>query len=96
MMLFILAGQCSRRGVPVPQLASPKLVPSTNMDSPVTLFLVAFFFLTSLVLSGHGGGVGARTLSAVWRGPWRHEIVEGVHPQAAVTATFTNRINQTG
>ncbi len=57
---------------------------------------LAFFLLACLVLSCHGGGVEGRTLSAVWRGPWQHEIVEGVHPEAAVTATFTNRINQTG
>ena len=38
----------------------------------------------------------ARALSAVRKGPWRHEVVEGRIPGAAVTANFTNNINKTG
>ena len=32
----------------------------------------------------------------VRRGPWQHEVAEGVHPEAAITATFTNQINKNG
>ena len=32
----------------------------------------------------------------VRRGPWQHEVVDGVHPEAAITATFTNQINKNG
>ena len=50
-----------------------------------------------LLLPGcHGGGSSERVLSVVRRGPWQHDIVEGVHPQAAVTGKFTNHINETG
>ena len=41
-------------------------------------------------------GAESRLLSAVRKGPWHHEIVEGPHPDALVSATFNNTINQTG
>ena len=52
--------------------------------------------LWGLFCSSHGGGSSERVLSVVRRGPWQHDIVEGVHPQAAVVANFTNHINETG
>jgi len=52
------------------------------------------------VLSQWSGAVGdegvRRSVSAVRRGPWQHEIVEGLQPKAAVTANFTNQINLNG
>ncbi len=74
------------------QAASSKMATDVERERLELLTLAVL----SLVLLSHGGGVEGRTLSAVWRGPWRHEIVEGLHPQAAVTANFTNHINQTG
>eukprot|EP00731_Ephydatia_muelleri_P023278 Em0015g861a len=36
------------------------------------------------------------TLSALRRGPWHYDIVEGIHSEAILTASFTDTINFTG
>ncbi|XP_064392247.1 putative phospholipase B-like 2 [Halichondria panicea] len=56
------------------------------------LFTVSL--LLSLLLVGQS--VEVRQLSAIRKGPWHHEIVEGPHPDAVVSATFNNTINLTG
>lgn len=38
----------------------------------------------------------ATTLSALRRGPWEYDIVEGIHSEAILTASFTDTINHTG
>ena len=43
-----------------------------------------------------GVSVEGRQLSAIRKGPWHHEIVEGPHPDALITAAFNNTINETG
>ena len=60
-------------------------------------FTVAILFVCCLLCSCTGDGEGPRRrVSVVRRGPWQHEVVEGVHPEAAITATFTNQINKNG
>ena len=60
-------------------------------------FTAAILFVCYLLCSCTGDGEGPeRRVSVVRRGPWQHEVVEGVHPEAAITATFTNQINKNG
>ena len=60
-------------------------------------FTAAILFVCCLLCSCTGDGEGSkRRVSVVRRGPWQHEVAEGVHPEAAITATFTNQINKNG
>ena len=60
-------------------------------------FTAAILFVCCLLCSCTGDGEGLRRrVSVVRRGPWQHEVVEGVHPEAAIIATFTNQINKNG
>ncbi len=57
-------------------------------------FAFAFLLFPNLLVVGHG--IEVRQLSAIRKGPWHHEIVDGPHPDAVVSATFNNTINSTG
>lgn len=52
------------------------------------------FFLVGL--SGVRASSNSRTLSALMRESWAYQIVDGVHPEASVVATFNDSIKETG
>ena len=52
--------------------------------------------LVVLLLSAHSTGDedNSRVISALWLGPGQHQIVEGVHEDAALIGTFRDDIKQ--
>ena len=59
-------------------------------------FTATILFVCCLLCCTGDGEGSRRRVSVVRRGPWQHEVAEGVHPEAAITATFTNQINKNG
>ena len=60
------------------------------------MFVIGFATWLCFVGSTWVEGTETRVLSAVRRGPWQHHIVEGLHPEADITARFNDSIEQTG
>lgn len=60
---------------------------SSSSNSVVRLFLIGLCVLTV---------AECRILSAVRKGLWQHQIVEGFHSEAVITAEFNNTIEENG
>ena len=77
--------------------SSDDLYLNNELDTYVMAHTFVLVFLEAVIyLSIFSPAAESRLLSAVRKGPWHHEIVEGPHPDALVSATFNNTINQTG